>query len=202
MGERLDERMGPPTSSVHGVQPLQNRSSGKSPATSTSDESHNEAEDSRGRRQDRRSTTVGKTDGGSDGAENATGPETSLNGKPRKRKRSRKGLDKKFDCPFEGCGKSYSRAEHLYRHQLNRESDHCDRPPCLALHYIDSHEQTIRNRSTNATTTTASVLLSGRTCARATGRGTRIAARICNGITVIYTTLMLHHSAHLPPPQA
>ena len=38
-----------------------------------------------------------------------------------RRKRSRKGLDKKYTCPQEGCGKSYSRAEHLYRHQLNRE---------------------------------------------------------------------------------
>jgi hypothetical protein len=40
---------------------------------------------------------------------------------PRKRKRTRKiQVDRKFDCTFEGCGKSYSRAEHLYRHQLNR----------------------------------------------------------------------------------
>lgn len=29
--------------------------------------------------------------------------------------------NKRFECKFEGCGKSYSRAEHLYRHQLNRE---------------------------------------------------------------------------------
>jgi hypothetical protein len=42
-------------------------------------------------------------------------------GSSRKRRRSRKGLDKKFECPHEGCKKSYSRAEHLYRHQLNRE---------------------------------------------------------------------------------
>lgn len=43
------------------------------------------------------------------------------NAPPRKRKRTRKvQLDRKFDCSFEGCGKSYSRAEHLYRHQLNR----------------------------------------------------------------------------------
>jgi hypothetical protein len=43
------------------------------------------------------------------------------NGSPKKRKRSRKAQpDKKFDCKHEGCGKSYSRAEHLYRHQLNR----------------------------------------------------------------------------------
>lgn len=44
-------------------------------------------------------------------------------GTPRKRKRARKvQSDRKYDCTFEGCGKSYSRAEHLYRHQLNRRS--------------------------------------------------------------------------------
>lgn len=42
-------------------------------------------------------------------------------GRSRKRRRSRKGLDKKFECRHEGCGKSYSRAEHLSRHELNRE---------------------------------------------------------------------------------
>jgi hypothetical protein len=31
----------------------------------------------------------------------------------RKRRRSRKGLEKRFECNAEGCGKSYSRAEHL-----------------------------------------------------------------------------------------
>ena len=34
-------------------------------------------------------------------------------GPHRKRRRSRKGLDKKFECPTPNCGKSYSRAEHL-----------------------------------------------------------------------------------------
>ncbi len=33
---------------------------------------------------------------------------------PRKRRRSRKDLDKKFPCTLENCFKSYSRAEHLY----------------------------------------------------------------------------------------
>ncbi|KAF2455044.1 fungal-specific transcription factor domain-containing protein [Lineolata rhizophorae] len=54
-------------------------------------------------------------------------------GSSRKRRRSRKGLDKKFECPHEGCGKSYSRAEHLYRHQLNhnpKQIYHCDFPDC------------------------------------------------------------------------
>jgi hypothetical protein len=66
--------------------------------------------DTRGRRRDR--DEDGDTGDGGDG---------DGNGSSRKRRRSRKGLDKKFECPHEGCGKSYSRAEHLYRHQLNRE---------------------------------------------------------------------------------
>ena len=141
IGELLGERMimGPQSSSsVHEAQPPQNRTSVKSSTTSTSDDSQNETEGSRGRRHDRRSTTVGKTDGGS-GGENVAGPENAQNGKPRKRKRSRKGLDKKFDCPHTGCGKSYSRAEHLYRHQLNRESESRNRYACI-IHHIDRRE--------------------------------------------------------------
>lgn len=67
----------------------------------------------RGRRRDRDEAYGNTADDGADGGD-ATG--TS-----RKRRRSRKGQDKKFECPHEGCGKSYSRAEHLYRHQLNRK---------------------------------------------------------------------------------
>ncbi|KAF2035263.1 hypothetical protein EK21DRAFT_97005 [Setomelanomma holmii] len=73
----------------------------------------------RGRRRDR------SDDDGPDGDEGT--------GSSRKRRRSRKGLDKKFECPHEGCGKSYSRAEHLYRHQLNhnpKQIYHCDFPDC------------------------------------------------------------------------
>ncbi|KAK4234650.1 fungal-specific transcription factor domain-containing protein [Achaetomium macrosporum] len=53
-------------------------------------------------------------EGGGDAAHSS-----NSEGPARKRRRSRKGLDKKFECPEKGCGKSYSRAEHLYRHQLN-----------------------------------------------------------------------------------
>lgn len=42
------------------------------------------------------------------------GQSSNSEGPARKRRRSRKGLDKKFECPEKGCGKSYSRAEHLY----------------------------------------------------------------------------------------
>jgi hypothetical protein len=32
----------------------------------------------------------------------------------------RNDVEKRFECTHTGCGKSYSRAEHLHRHQLNR----------------------------------------------------------------------------------
>lgn len=54
------------------------------------------------------SSPVDGEEGQSSGGDGADGPEG-----PRKRRRSRKGLDKKFECPQDGCGKSYSRAEHL-----------------------------------------------------------------------------------------
>ena len=41
--------------------------------------------------------------------------------------------DKKYDCKHEGCTKSYSRAEHLHRHQLNhapKKIYRCDYPDC------------------------------------------------------------------------
>ena len=40
--------------------------------------------------------------------------------KPKKKRRIIKPTDKKYECPHVDCGKAYSRAEHLYRHQLNR----------------------------------------------------------------------------------
>jgi len=49
---------------------------------------------------------------------------TGANEPPKKRRKKavKPNPDKKFECKHEGCGKSYSRAEHLYRHQLNRKS--------------------------------------------------------------------------------
>ncbi|KAJ5320595.1 hypothetical protein PENANT_c033G06324 [Penicillium antarcticum] len=52
----------------------------------------------------------------------------------KRRRRSRKvHSDRKFECTFEGCGKSYSRAEHLSRHALNhapKQIYRCDFPNC------------------------------------------------------------------------
>lgn len=95
-------------------------SSYKSPPSSVSDFSQHEVESSRSRRQDRGRSLTAKADEDSCD-EKDSGVDPSANGKARKRKRSRKGLDKNFPCLQHGCGKSYSRAEHLYRHQLNRE---------------------------------------------------------------------------------
>jgi hypothetical protein len=53
----------------------------------------------------------GNQDGPNGASSNSDGPGP---GPARKRRRSRKGLDKRFECSAEGCGKSYSRAEHLY----------------------------------------------------------------------------------------
>lgn len=44
-----------------------------------------------------------------------------IDDRPKKRRRVIKIPDKKYECPQPDCGKSYSRAEHLYRHQLNRK---------------------------------------------------------------------------------
>jgi hypothetical protein len=59
-------------------------------------------------------------DDGDDGDGGDGGNSSNSEGPARKRRRSRKGLDKKFECPEKGCGKSYSRAEHLYVHAAAR----------------------------------------------------------------------------------
>ena len=40
---------------------------------------------------------------------------------PKRPRKVKPNADKKFECKVEGCGKVYSRAEHLYRHDLNRK---------------------------------------------------------------------------------
>ena len=111
--------MSPQLSSKNALVSVKSETSYHSPPSSLSDASQHDNEAARGRRQDRSTTAKAEDDSGEekeDGGEDAGG------GKPRKRKRSRKALEKNFPCPHQGCGKSYSRAEHLYRHQLNRKS--------------------------------------------------------------------------------
>ena len=95
---------------------VKHETSYKSPPTSLSD---HDQDDLRGRKQDRDRSSTAKAE--DDSADERNGASGGANARPRKRKRSRKGLEKNFACPHEGCGKSYSRAEHLYRHQLNRK---------------------------------------------------------------------------------
>ncbi|KAI1336295.1 fungal-specific transcription factor domain-containing protein [Xylariaceae sp. FL0016] len=74
---------------------------------------------------------INDSDHAGDGEKNDNS--SNSDGPVKKRRRSRKGLDKKFECPTEGCGKSYSRAEHLYRHQLNhspKQIYRCDFQDC------------------------------------------------------------------------
>lgn len=70
----------------------------------------------RGRRRSRvdiKNDDTGTGEGSPIDGDGADGHSSGTDGPSRKRRRSRKGLDKKFECPQEGCGKSYSRAEHL-----------------------------------------------------------------------------------------
>jgi hypothetical protein len=58
-------------------------------------------------------------EGGSSGSsETITSPTSSLS--RQRRPRSRKDKEKRFTCDHPGCDKTYTRAEHLTRHQLNR----------------------------------------------------------------------------------
>lgn len=67
----------------------------------------------RGRRRSRISSKPTEDDGDISQGEPGDGHISGDDGPSRKWRRSRKGLDKKFECSTQGCGKSYSRAEHL-----------------------------------------------------------------------------------------
>ena len=114
--------------------------SSRSPHSSVSDNSIQDSESVRGRRQDRESPDEDRADEGS-GDELEESTSKTGNGQHRKRKRSRKGLDKKYHCPHDGCGKSYSRAEHLYRHQLNRSSSRKHSSSLVTKFNIDTPKQ-------------------------------------------------------------
>lgn len=59
--------------------------------------------------------------GGIRGIGDPTATTGSGNSQSRQRRpRSRRDRDRKFTCDVEGCDKTYTRAEHLTRHQLNR----------------------------------------------------------------------------------
>ncbi|KIX01118.1 uncharacterized protein Z518_10184 [Rhinocladiella mackenziei CBS 650.93] len=68
-----------------------------------------------------------------------------------KRRSSRTDPRRRFECTYAGCGRHYSRAEHLYRHQLNhnpKEIYKCDYPGCtrtfvrqdLCIRHRERHE--------------------------------------------------------------
>ncbi len=64
-----------------------------------------------------------------------------------RRRSSRADPRRRFECTHPGCGRDYSRAEHLYRHQLNRESLQV----LLVLVSTADTDQIIPRRSSNVT---------------------------------------------------
>lgn len=101
-------------------------------------------------------------------------------GKPRKKRRVIRTPDKKYLCPSEDCGKSYSRAEHLYRHQLNRGCT-CRRAVSEPLPLTEL--QTRRNRSIVVTFPVVIVISSAPTSAHATRNDTPPKDRISSAKT-------------------
>ena len=106
--------------------------------------------------------------------------------KPKKRRRSAKIItEKKFDCKHPGCGRQYSRAEHLYRHQLNRK--------ILGLsigQLCADHNQTIRSKFTGATIPTALGNSSVKICAFGIENGTQHMDHNCNDGTISLRALV------------
>lgn len=170
--------MSPQSSSKQSGRKVKTEKALKSPPSSVTDGSQHEIESVRGRKQDRDSSDGAKVEGGSDDEVEGSSSKAA-NGQHRKRKRSRKGLDKKYHCPHEACGKSYSRAEHLYRHQLNREFP----SPGQNLQSTDRRQQIHQSRFTDATTPIAIKNLSVKTSALAIKSVTRQEVRIYNGRT-------------------
>ncbi|KAK9465338.1 fungal-specific transcription factor domain-containing protein [Lipomyces arxii] len=85
---------------------------------------------------------------------------STLSQPSRKRRRSRKGLDKVFECDAPGCGKKFTRSEHLSRHQLNhapKQIFKCTWPDCnksfvredLRVRHLDRHRRRGGNEDTN-----------------------------------------------------
>ncbi|KAM0718671.1 hypothetical protein Q7P37_005742 [Cladosporium fusiforme] len=65
-------------------------------------------------------------------------PASGRRGKRKRRRADFQTSDRKYGCPEQGCGKKYSRLEHLYRHQLNhtpKQIYRCDHPEC-SRHFV------------------------------------------------------------------
>lgn len=117
----------------------------------------------------------------------------------KRRRRSRRApTDRKFECTHEGCGKSYSRAEHLYRHQLNRTFSRLRVSAGLTL------AKTPRSRYFTAISQTATAPLCARTFASAIASAIPPAAHNSKSATPLrLTSTMTQHSSRprlRPPP--
>ena len=84
----------------------------------------------------------------------ATPPKAGSHSPPPKRRRrgAKANSDKKYECKHPACGKSYSRAEHLYRHQLNHTPKNiyrCNYPGCTR--YFVRQDLCLRHRERHTT---------------------------------------------------
>lgn len=100
--------------------------------------------------------------------------------KPKKKRRIIKLSDKKYECPHPECGKAYSRAEHLYRHQLNRMCGPTTITCYITLRKL-TYSQIHRSKSTIATFRDVIAASCVQICAPGIRNDTQRKALICSG---------------------
>lgn len=137
----------------------------------------------------------------------AVNPDLMEDDQPSKRRRRsrRAPSDRKFECTHEGCGKSYSRAEHLYRHQLNRTCANLkiSSSPTSLFSRANKPVQIHQSRYSAAIFLTVTAPSSDRIFVSAIASDTPHAAHSCKSATRSPTLTMNHLKPSfrpLPPP--
>jgi hypothetical protein len=105
------------------------------------------AEDARAPLADEEDESRPRHDDDDPDADHETEPDGADGTRRRKKRRIIQNSDRKYCCSEENCGKKYSRAEHLYRHQLNRMSINfhdsryfiCQPPACSSIILAEIH---------------------------------------------------------------
>ncbi|KAK4554532.1 hypothetical protein LTR86_008386 [Recurvomyces mirabilis] len=124
--------------------------------------------------------------------------------KPKKRRKVIKNSDKKYQCPHSDCGKSYSRAEHLYRHQLNhtpKQIYRCDFPGC-ERHFVRAdlcarHKE--RHTAKGSHLQRKDAFLNSQ---RVTANTSRATSPTSGNVTMNVSPVTMQHAVHSAPAYA
>lgn len=116
----------------------------------------------------------------------------------KRRRKANANADKKFECNHDGCGKSYSRAEHLYRHQLNRESRAEDSPASfMVLNLVQINQKS----GITASIRVAAAISCGKIFVSVIRSDTIVKARSCRSAMRLLKFLLRWEGELSPPRQ-